>query len=129
VLKIPAVRTVRINPAAIPPVVSIEKDFPGTKPFASLAATNNFTKVKPDMRQKGMRTRKVNIILTRNEGVSPGCRKNRDRSKSKMIDIMGLNENSRLILRRSFKDELPAANAPIAEVISHDARNVPEVSS
>ena len=64
-----------IIPATIPPVVSIEKDFPGTKLLISLAADISFTKTNPDARQNGIRTRKVRIIPAKNDGVSPGLKK------------------------------------------------------
>jgi hypothetical protein len=44
------------TPDTIPPVVSIENDFPGRKLFDNFAAESNLIKVKPDTRQKGIRT-------------------------------------------------------------------------
>jgi hypothetical protein len=59
VLRIPAVKKDIIIPDAMPPAVSIEKDFPGMKLFPALAIKMSLTKVYPDTRQKGISTRKV----------------------------------------------------------------------
>ncbi len=79
--------------------------------------------------QKGKRTRKVNIIPTKNEGVSPVFRNNLDRRNINIMETMGLSAKMRLIFPGSFKVDLPAIEAPIADAISHEPRNTPVISS
>ena len=125
----PEVRTEMIIPAQIPPVVSIEKDFPGTNPFSCLADDNNLTNANPEIRQKGKSKRRVKIRLLRNEGVSPVSRNSLEKRSIRKIETSGLNEKIRLILRISFRADLPANKAPAADVISQEPRKMPVISS
>jgi hypothetical protein len=118
-----------IKPAAIPPVVSIENDFPGTKTFAALAMEINLIKVKPDVTQKGINTINVKMMLIKNEGVSPVSNKKTDKRNIRSKEIMGLNEKTRFIFLISLNSDLPANEAPIEEQISHEARYAPVISS
>jgi hypothetical protein len=129
VLSNPEARDDKIIPAAIPPVVSIEKDLPGLRLFDSLAKPISFIKVNPETRQIGKSSRKVNIMLTSREGVSPVSKKSPDKMISRNRDTKGLIEKIRLILRMSFKDDLAAIAAPEADAISHEPRNIPLISS
>jgi hypothetical protein len=116
-------------PATTPPVVSIEKDFPGIKLLISLAHFINLTKAKPEVIQKGRSTSRVKIIPVNKEGVSPGPRNIRDNSIRRNMEIKGAKEKMRLILLISFIADLPAKDAPIADPISHEPRNIPAINS
>ena len=69
----------------------MEKDFPGII-FFPFPADIILINVNPEMIQKGIRTRDVNTILTRNEGVSPGFRKSRDNNNIRVNEKSGPNE-------------------------------------
>ena len=58
-LIIPEVNRVITTPAMIPPVVSIENDFPVTMLFYEPARVINLIKVNPDTKQNGRSTMKV----------------------------------------------------------------------
>jgi hypothetical protein len=118
-----------IIPAATPPAVSTENDLPGMNSLAERATESSLIKVNPDSRQKGSSTINVKIMLARNEGVSPGLKKNLDMNKRSRIDIKGDSEKIRLIFLKSFIVDLAAIAEPIADPISHDPRNVPDISS
>ena len=128
-MRSPAVRIARRTPAIMLPMVSIENDFPGMKPFISLAEEISLIKVNPETRQNGTRNSKVSIMLIRKEGVSPDSRKSRDRSIRRSVETKGLTEKIRLIFRISLRFDLPARAAPAAEAISQDPRNTPVISS
>jgi hypothetical protein len=116
-------------PETTPPIVSIEKDFPGAKSFPDLAKEISLTKVNPETMQKGRRTKKVNIRLTSNEGVSPVFKNMRDRKNIIEMEKTGLSENIRFIFFRSISFELAARIAPKEEPISHDPRKMPVTNS
>jgi len=116
-------------PEAIPPAVSIENDFPGTKPLDDFANDTSLIKVNPDVIQKGASTRNVKIILVRSEGVSPGLTNNLDRANNNRSEMRGLSEKITFIFLISFRDDFDANETPIAEVMSHEARNVPVINS
>jgi hypothetical protein len=117
------------KPATIPPIVSIEKDLPGSALFTFLEKEISLMKVKPETRQKGRSIRKVIIMLSITDGVTPVLRKILLRRISNAIDNSGLRANARLILRISFIDDFPPAADPIEDAISHDPRNIPATSS
>ena len=128
-MNFPDVSMAVIIPAATPPAVSRENDLPGMNPFSERATLTSFIKVNPDNRQKGIRTINVKSMLARNEGVSPGFKKNLEMNSNRKIDITGDNEKIRLIFFRSLKVDLAAIAEPIADPISHDPRNVPDINS
>ena len=125
----PDVTTEITIPATTPPEVSIENDFPGTKSLVSRAADMSLTNANPDARQKGISTRKVRIIPAKNEGVSPGLKKSLDKTISSTNEMNGVIEKMRLVLFISFIGDLPANEAPIADPINQEPRNVPVISS
>ena len=116
-------------PAIIPPIVSIEKDLPGTEPICFFAINISFAKVYPETQQKGSTTIKVKIMLNKNEGVSPGFNNSLAKKIKRNNEIAGLSEKIRLIFLILIIDDLPAIDAPMADPINHDARNVPVISS
>src|SRR5664279_1957840 len=89
----------------------------------------NLVKVNPDTRQKGISTINVYIIEVNKDGVSPALNSTLERNNIRTIDIIGLKAKTRFILRISFSVDLLAIEAPIADPISHDPRNDPEISS
>ena len=116
-------------PAAIPPDVSTANDLPGLKSFIDEASETSLIKVKPEMKQNGTRTMRVNMMLARYEGVSPGLRKSLESIINKKTDITGPEKNNRLMLRILVMDVFGAIAEPAADAISHDPRNVPAISS
>ncbi len=65
----------------------------------------------------------------RNEGVSPGLRYIPERSRRSEIEITGPREKNRFIFLISDIGEFDAIADPAADPASHDARNVPAISS
>ena len=125
----PAVKIERMIPETIPPVVSIENDLPANILFPFPAIVNSLIKVKPYTRQKGIRTRKVPMIETINDGDSPGFKNTREIKSISNSEMSGLRENIRFIFFISFSKDFPAIEAPIAEPMSHDPKNEPDISS
>lgn len=119
----------RTNPDVTPPIVSIEKDFPGLIQPVADAECISLTKVNPDTRQKGNRTTRVSTMLPRKDGVSPVSRKSLDKIIRRNNEIKGLTEKTKLILALLMKSVLPAIAAPDAEAISQEPRKIPVISS
>jgi hypothetical protein len=72
---------------------------------------------------------RVKIMLTRKEGVSPLSRKSLEKRSIINSETKGVMEKIRLIFRISFRPDLPAMAAPAADVISHEPRKTPAISS
>jgi hypothetical protein len=99
------------------------------KLFSELATFISFINVKPETRQNGNNTRKVNIMDSRRDGVCPGFINSPDRRNIRKRDATGLREKIRFILFMSLSIDLLAIAAPAAEPISHEARKIPVINS
>ncbi len=95
----------------------------------SRATAISLTNVKPEMRQKGKREKRLKIKLNKNEGISPGSRRIPDKRKRNKRERRGVREKARFILAISFRVDFPASAAPAADVMSHEPRYNPEISS
>ena len=69
------------------------------------------------------------IKLNRKDGVSPVARNSLDKESNKVSDTKGLKEKIRFILLISTRVDLIAREAPIADAMSQEPRNVPVISS
>jgi hypothetical protein len=72
---------------------------------------------------------RVKIMLTRKEGVSPLSMKSLEKSSIINRETKGAIEKIRLIFRISFSPDFPAMAAPADDVISHEPRKTPAISS
>ena len=69
------------------------------------------------------------MILTRNEGVSPGFRKSRDNNNKRISEKNGPNEKYRFILPVSERGDLGAKRDPAADPINQEQRKAPAIIS